>query len=405
MTESAHRGSPCNLNAEECRSAVSSVSNRQGGPEFSVIVPTLNEQLNIEELLRRLDAALRDLRWEVIFVDDDSQDKTADLARSLAQVDDRVRVIQRIGRRGLASASIEGMLASSAPYLAVMDADMQHDERLLPEMLTALKSSDFELVVGSRYVEHGSIGELSGGRRRMSRFATALANRVLSVQITDPMSGFFGIKRETFQEVARNLSGIGFKILLDILISARRPLRLHEMPYVFRSRHAGESKLDSVVAWEYVMMLIDKKVGRYVPVRFIQFVLVGATGVGVHMIVLWMLFRAVGLAFGAGQAIATLTAMTSNFLLNNVFTYRDQRLRKGALLRGWLSFVAACSLGGLANVGIASYLYAGSHAGWVGAALAGTVVGAVWNYAVTSVYTWGAPRRSRAAPAPSVGRG
>jgi dolichol-phosphate mannosyltransferase len=369
------------------------------GPDLAIIIPTLNERPNIDELVRRLRIALVGIQWEVVFVDDDSPDGTADLARALAQLDHRVRVMHRIGRRGLASASIEGMLAASAPYLAVMDADMQHDERVLPEMLRTLKSGDFDLVVGSRYVDNGSLGQTSADRQRISRFATYLAAWVLRVDLKDPMSGFFVIKRETLQEVARHLSGMGFKILLDILASATRPMRLREVPYVFRPRHAGESKLDSMVAWEYLLMLVDKKAGRYVPVRFIQFVLVGATGVGVHMIVLWTLFKGVGIGFGPGQVLATLAAMTTNFLLNNVFTYRDQRLRKGALLRGWLSFVAACSVGAIANVGIASFLYAGTHAGWVWSALAGTVIGAVWNYAVTSVYTWGAPRRPRVAPA------
>jgi dolichol-phosphate mannosyltransferase len=368
------------------------------GPDVAVIVPTLNERPNIEELLRRLTAALGGIRWEVVFVDDDSPDGTADLARALAQLDHRVRVIQRIGRRGLASASIEGMLASSAPYLAVMDADMQHDERLLPEMLAALEYGDLDVVVGSRYVDRGSLGGASDDRRRISRVATYLAGLMLSTDLKDPLSGFFVIRRGMLEEVVRRLSGIGFKILLDILASAPRPLRLRELPYTFRPRHAGESKLDSLVAWEYLMMLLDKKIGRYVPVRFVHFALVGATGVGVHMFVLWTLFRLIGVDFGLGQALATLTAMTTNFLLNNVFTYRDQRLRKGQLLRGWLSFVAACSVGAVSNVGIASYLYVGTHAGWIWSALAGTIVGAVWNYAVTSMYTWGSSRASGAAP-------
>ena len=376
------------------------------GPNFAVIVPTLNERPNIEELLRRLAAALSGIRWEVVFVDDDSPDGTADLVRALAQLDHRVRVIQRIGRRGLASASIEGMLASSAPYLAVMDADMQHDERLLPEMLAALESGDLDVVVGSRYMERGSLGSASANRQRISRFGTYLAGLVLSADLKDPLSGFFVIRREMLQEVVRRLSGIGFKILLDILASASRPPRLRELPYTFRPRHAGETKLDSVVAWEYLMMLLDKKAGRYIPVRFVLFVLVGATGVAVHMIVLWTLFRLIGIDFGVGQALATLTAMTTNFLLNNVFTYRDRRLRKGQLLRGWLSFVAACLVGAVANVGIATYLYAGTHAGWIWSALAGTIVGAVWNYAVTSVYTWGSSRGPVAASAARpTGRG
>jgi dolichol-phosphate mannosyltransferase len=371
----------------------------EAGPDFAVIVPTLNERQNVDDLVRRLAAALDGIRWEVIFVDDDSPDGTANCARTLAQADRRIRVIQRIGRRGLASATVEGMLASSAPYLAVMDGDMQHDERLLPRMLSALRSGDFDVVVGSRYVEGGSDEGASAERRKLSGVATRLARWVLASDLKDPMSGFFVIGQETVARVARNLSGIGYKILLDILASAPRPLRVLELPYTFRPRRAGESKLDNVVAWEYLMMLLDKKAGRYIPVRFLLFALVGATGVAVHMVVLWTLYRPMGVDFGVGQAVATLVAMTTNFLLNNAFTYRDRRLKKGKLVRGWLSFVAACSVGAVANVGIATYLYAGTRAEWFWAALAGTMVGAVWNYAVTWVYTWGGSKRSFAAPA------
>lgn len=375
--------------------AEASVDAVRPGPNLAVIVPTLNEQPNIEEFLRRLAQALSGLSWEVVFVDDDSQDGTADFVRAIARRDQRVRVIQRIGRRGLASACIEGMLASSAPYLAVMDADLQHDERLLPEMLAALETGDFDVVVGSRYVAGGSLGDASAERQRISRFATRLATMVLGTDLKDPMSGFFVLRQEALQDVVGRLSGIGYKVLLDILASAPTPLRVRELPYVFRPRHAGVSKLDSAVAWEYLMMLMDKKAGRYIPVRFLAFALVGATGVGVHLAVLWLLFGIIGIEFSIGQGVATLTAMTTNFLLNNAFTYRDRRLRRGRLLRGWLSFVAACSVGAVANVGIASYLYIETQAGWFWSALAGTMVGAVWNYAVTLMYTWGNPRAAR----------
>ncbi|MEO5766171.1 MAG: glycosyltransferase family 2 protein [Casimicrobiaceae bacterium] len=371
----------------------------EAGPDLAVIVPTLNERDNVDEFVRRLASALSGLRWEVVFVDDDSPDGTSHHLRELAQLDRRVRVMQRIGRRGLASATIEGMLASSAPYLAVMDADMQHDERLLPRMLDAVRSGDYDVVVGSRYITGGSGGGVSVERQRASLLATRLARTVLRTELRDPMSGFFVVGQATLQQVAWRLSGIGYKILLDILASSSAPLRVLELPYVFRPRVAGESKLDSLVAWEYLMMLLDKKAGRYIPVRFLLFALVGASGVIVHMLVLWGLFMLLGVDFGAAQALATLTAMTSNFLLNNAFTYRDRQLRKGRLLRGWFTFVAACSVGAVANVGIATYLYTGAQAHWFWAALAGTFVGAVWNYAVTWVYTWGSPNRSRPAPA------
>lgn len=363
------------------------------GVALSVVVPTFNERGNVAALVERLDRALAGRSWEVIFVDDDSPDGTADLVRSLGRADARVRCIQRIGRRGLSSACIEGMLASTAPYQAVMDGDLQHDEALLPRMLDALQAGQADVVIGSRYLAPGGLGDWSESRARISRLATRLSRFVLRAELTDPMSGFFMLRREAFAERVRALSGIGFKILLDLFASAPQPPRFLELPYRFRDRSAGESKLDSQAVWEYGMLLLDKLVGRVIPVRFVSFALVGALGVGVHLATVLLLFRMVGTAFPVAQAAATLVAITGNFALNNVLTYRDRRLHGWRWLTGWLSFTVACGIGALANVGIASYLFETSHATWVLAALAGIAVGAVWNYAVTGVYTWRASTR------------
>lgn len=365
------------------------------GPELSVIVPTFNESQNVQEVVKRLSECLVDVNWEVIFVDDDSPDSTAEIVRSLNSADPRVRVVHRIGRRGLSTACVEGILSTSSPYVAVMDADLQHDERILPEMLKAVRDEGYEVAVGSRYVDGGSMGDWAEDRQAMSRFATKLSGLVTKANLKDPMSGFFLMRREVLHEAVSNLSGIGFKILLDVFASVKRPLKFVEIPYTFRSRHAGESKLDSVVAWEYLMMLFDKTLGKYIPVRFIPFAIIGGLGVFVHMFVLWIVFKVMShgaeYAFASSQAIAALVAMTFNFFLNNVFTYRDRRLKGWAMLKGWFSFTIACSLGAVANVGIATYLFNSDslgNVGWITSAIAGIIVGAVWNYAVTSVYTW-----------------
>jgi dolichol-phosphate mannosyltransferase len=362
--------------------------------DLAIVVPTFNEAGNVRELVARVDAALPGVSWEMIFVDDDSPDGTAAVVRNVARRDARVRCIQRLGRRGLTSACLEGMLSSSAPCIAVMDADLQHDERLLPDMLRLLQRGDTDIVVGSRYAEGGGTGQWKRSRARASRLATRLSRMVLRADLTDPMSGFFMMRHDAAVGCVRaGMSGIGFKILVDLFASSPRPLRFREVPYEFRPRFAGASKLDSSVAWEYVLMLLDKLVGRIVPVRFIAFSLVGAVGVGVHLLVLGALYRGMAVSFVASQAVATLVAMTSNFLMNNLLTYRDMRLRGPALLRGWLSFVVACSIGALANVGVAAYLY-GQETFWVTSAIAGVLVGSVWNYAVTAVYTWRSGRHA-----------
>lgn len=356
------------------------------GLELTVVVPTRNECGNIGALLERLEQALDDVEWEVVFVDDDSPDGTADVVRSIARTHPRVRCIQRIGRRGLSSACIEGVLSSAAPYVAVIDADLQHDESLLPRMLEAIKAEDLDVVVGSRHVEGGSMGDWASSRQKISSFATGLARIVLRSDLTDPMSGFFMMRRATFDATVRRLSGRGFKILLDLFASAPEPLKFKELPYRFGVRHSGESKLDTVVALEYVNLLLDKTVGRYVPVSFLLFALVGAFGVLIHMTVLALAFTA--MSFTAAKALATVVAMTSNFVLNNVVTYRDVRLKGWGLVRGLFSFYAICSIGAVADVGIASLLFDQQGTSWWLSGLAGIVVGSVWNYAMASVFTW-----------------
>ncbi len=363
------------------------------GPELSVIVPTFNERENIAELIARLVVCLGDLSWEVVFVDDDSPDGTAEVVREHAAADSRVRCLQRIGRRGLSSACIEGMLATTAPYVAVIDADLQHDERLLPQMLEVLKGGDVEIVVGSRYAPGGDISDWDARRARMSRLAVRLSRVLVPADLTDPMSGFFMMRRSVLQGSVHKLSAIGFKILADVFASFPQPLRFKELGYRFRIRRAGESKLDSVTAWDYAMLLLDKLVGHWIPVRFLAFSIVGAMGVAVHFAVLTLVYQGMHRGFVAGQALATLAAMAFNFTVNNVLTYRDMRLRGWRWLRGLASFVLACSVGGFANLGVASVVY-GLGRGWFPAAIAGIMIGAVWNYAVTMLLTWGRrPRR------------
>jgi dolichol-phosphate mannosyltransferase len=356
-------------------------------PDLTIVVPTLNERDNLDPLLAFVGVALGDMSWEVIFVDDDSSDGTADHARGLARRDARVRCLQRIGRRGLSTACIEGVLASASPYVAVMDGDLQHDERLLPHMLDVLKHEPIDLVVGSRYVLGGEIGEgFSSSRARVSSFATRLARFICKAEIADPMSGFFMFRREVFDNAMHNLSGQGFKILLDLMVSSPRPLRVRELPYVFRKRRYGESKLDVLVAWEYGLLLADKLIGHIVPVRFALFALIGGLGLFVHLAVLWSGLT-LGAQFVTAQTAATMVSMTSNFFLNNLFTYRDQRLRRWQVIRGLLSFYLICGIGAIANVGIAAYVFRADEAWWI-AGIAGVIIGSVWNYAVSSVFTW-----------------
>ena len=359
--------------------------------DLAVVIPTFNEKANVPTLVAHLDRALDGVAWEAIFVDDDSPDGTAEAARELARVDRRVRVIQRIGRRGLSSACIEGMCATAAPVVAVIDGDLQHDETLLPAMLAALQEdASLDVVVGSRFVAGGGTGEWDSDRVAKSALATRLSRRVLKADLSDPMSGFFAIRTEVARRLAPDLSAIGFKILLDLMTTSPRPLNFVELPYTFRTRSEGESKLDHVVAMEYLIALYDRMFGRMVPVRFAMFSGIGVFGLGVHMAVLMLFYLALGTSFLAGTIIATLAAMTFNFFLNNALTYRDARLNGAReLLDGWLSFCLVCAVGAIANVGVAAFLHDVRSGEWALAAMIGVLVGAVWNYALSSRFVWG----------------
>ena len=355
---------------------------------ISIIAPTFNERANVPILVERLRSAMAGLAWEVVFVDDDSTDGTRDALAEQAAADPRVRFIHRIGRRGLSSAVVEGIQSTNAPLVAVMDADLQHDENLVPQMVAQFADASLDLVVGSRYVQGGDVGEWDQKRQTISRVATKLSRLVVKADLSDPMSGFFMIRRAAFNSAARRLSNQGYKILLDIIASSPRPLKLKELPFSFGLRQHGESKLDTMATWEYIALLLDKSIGRYVPVRFVMFSLVGAAGVFVHMGVLSALFALGHTTFAFGQALATVTAMTFNYFVNNLLTYRDRRL-KGfwGNVRGLASFYAVGSIGALANVGIAGFLFS-QHYSWFLAGIAGILVGAVWNYGVSALFTW-----------------
>jgi dolichol-phosphate mannosyltransferase len=358
------------------------------GPDLSVVIPTFNERDNIEPLIDSIKAALDGIHWEAIFVDDNSPDGTFERIREFAAYDHRIRVIKRIGRRGLSSACVEGMLSSSARYFAVIDADLQHDERLLPVMMEELKKAEVDIVVASRYADGGDIGDWHETRARMSAFAIRLSRVLVPRELTDPMSGFFMMHRAVFERAVHKLSGIGFKILADLFASSPEPLKFKELPFKFRTRTAGESKLDSVTGWDYGMLLLDKLVGHVIPVRFVAFSIVGAIGVAVHFAVLTIALRLLHTQFVTSQGIAALCTMIFNFALNNVLTYRDSRLRGIKWLRGCASFVLACSIGGFMNLGVSKIVFESQHTVYL-AALAGIFVGAIWNYAVTSLLTWG----------------
>lgn len=361
--------------------------------ELAVVLPTFNERGNIEPILEKLREALEGISYEVIFVDDDSTDGTGTAVLRIAHENPRVRVLRRIGRRGLSSACLEGMMATAAPYIAVMDADLQHDEHILPSMLEKLKAGNLDLVAGTRYREGGGTGALAHRRVLLSNLGRKLSQLVSHTGLSDPMSGFFVVNREFLEEVVHRASGVGFKILLDLVASAPRPVRFAEVPYVFRQRLHGSSKLDILVGLEYLQLLLDKTIGDVIPPRFLIFSMVGAAGLLMSVAQLYVFYSLLHIPFEESQAITTFVAMTANFFLNNSTTYRDRRLHGSRLLYGMASFCTACFVGALINIRIAGFVK-NAGADWYLAGACGLLVGAVWNYGVTLITTWRISRRA-----------
>jgi dolichol-phosphate mannosyltransferase len=358
-----------------------------GDIELCLVVPTYNEAGNIDELVKRVRQALVGISWELIVVDDDSSDGTASSVRRISLDDHRVRCIQRLGRRGLSGACLEGMLASSAPFLALMDGDLQHDESRLPHMLNLLRSEKVDLVVGSRYISGGSIGDWGATRSAMSRSATRLSRFLTSHDIADPMSGFFMLRRDVVEASMRSMSTRGFKILLDLLASAPATLRIAEVPYTLRMRPTGESKLDAVVLWEFGVLVADKLVGPFLPVRLVMraalelLLITGQLGAAV------VLVRVFGAPLAVGQAVAAVIAAAFSFRLQVLLTHPFLPRHTGFRTLGLVALLASCAVGIYANVRIALHLV-DVGAGWVAAMASGVLVGAVWNAAVAHVFSW-----------------
>jgi len=370
--------------------------------QLAVVLPTYNERKNIASMVDRIAAALQGIAWEVVIVDDNSPDGTSDEGRRLALTNPHVRCIERIGRRGLASAAIEGMCSTAAPVVAVMDADHQHDPALLPQMLAAMESGEYDIAYASRFAEGASTEEWGRPDRvKASGFANRIANKVTGVELSDPMSGYFMLHAETLRADAHRLSGVGFKILLDILATVERPLRVKEFPMNFAARAEGESKLDQTVVFEFLIGLYDKWLGRFIPTRFALFGTVGAMGVAVQLGMLWIMLHLIlgerfvygnwseSVIFNFANTVSAVVAMTFNFVLNNELTYSDKRLRGFVpLMRGWAKFALTCSLGLLTNIGSAAALKSmGFHD--VVAVVIGIVLGSVWNFALSSKFVWG----------------
>ena len=358
---------------------------------LSIISPTYNEADNIIKFVNSIELTLRKYDFEIIFVDDNSSDKTHEIIKKLSSKKPNIRCLRRIGRRGLSSAVIEGCLSSSSDLLLIMDADLQHDEKKIPLMLELIKEKQLDLIIASRFLNHKKALGLTKYRNALSKLANFLANTISKAKLTDPMSGFFLIKRTVFDQIAPNLSGLGFKILLDIFSSSKNRLKYEEISFTFKKRVYGESKLDSLVLWEYLLLLWQSKFGNIISARFFSFCLIGGSGVFVHIVALYF-FINFNFSFLYAQTLSTFVAMTSNFFLNNMLTYRDKRKKGLAAFKALCLFYLTCGIGASANIGISNLLYVSNISGisgiWYFSGFIGAIVGSIWNFLMSSLVTW-----------------
>lgn len=376
---------------------------RRRAPVLSVITPTYNEALNVVPLLDALGDALAEIPHEILVVDDDSPDHTWEIAEDYASHTRTVRVLRRFSDHGLSSAVMAGMEASNGAVLAVIDADLQHDERALPAMVERIVSGEADVVVGTRSGDGGSYGDWSWFRRFVSWVAAMIARIFLRVGTSDPMSGFFAISRDAYLRTAPAVNPRGFKILLEFI--GRNPdLRIAEVGYRFRNRVAGETKMSPSIIRSYLLAVFELRFGRQVKGQFFLYSLVGASGVLVNLAVFALLevfdLGAVHLGFSRPVRWSLIggiaVSMVWNFALNNWFTFWERRFRGSSVAWGFVLFALVSVLGVVVHVAVFQFLQAN---GWgddlLGIEVArvlhdvvGYVVALVSNYFLNVNYIW-----------------
>lgn len=377
--------------------ATTEAEDRPGRPDVSLVICTLNESESIGPVLDETKGVFEGLSYEIIVVDDSPDERTAEVVRRHAAADARVRLVRREGARGLASACIAGWDAAHGKILGVMDGDGQHDTRLARTMVEMLQAGGADIAVASRFMPGAHTG-LKGVRKAMSTLATPVIQMLIGARCTDPLAGFFFQTRRWYEGVRDGLTGIGFKILVDVLASGPRAPNVVEVPTSLRARLGGESKLDLRIAVELVAQLIEKKSRGIIPSRFVMFAGVGGIGMVVHMAVLTLTGHFLHAKFWWAQGAAISVAMVSNYTLNNLITFRDLRLKGWAWLRGLAGFALACASGAVLSE-IVGFGLTKAHVHYIIAGGVGAIAAALWNYWSASRAAWGVPPRGRDAAA------
>ena len=356
---------------------------------LTIIIPTFNEVKNVDEIIKRLNKVLNQIKFRIIFVDDNSSDGTIDKVKENQLIHNNIDLIIRVGRRALAGACIEGLLNSSSQLVAIIDCDLQHDENILPKMYALFKKQPtLDLVVGSRHIDEGtSSSGFSLLREYGSKIAIKVTQILLRIKISDPMSGFFMVKNSSLLPIIKKLQPDGFKILADILASVKGRWNIKEVGYIFRKRKSGDSKMNVTVILELIALILSHLSFRFFSIRFIMFGMVGASGILVQLISTFLLMNYISLDFIIAHILSVIIAMTSNFSLNNILTFKDKALTGTKYIKGLLTFYLVCSIGAFLNIAIADYLFK-NFGLWIFSSVSGAFIAALWNFLFNSIITW-----------------
>ena len=358
-------------------------------PSLSIVIPTYNEKDNISKILEKLKDALKGINHEIIFVDDNSPDETSREIKFFMRKSSNIRLVHRIGRRGLSGAVIEGFFAANSDLVAVMDCDLQHDETKLSDMMDLFsKSTSLDIVIATRFTDEGEISDIAFSKIRKlgSKITTFLVKKLLNIKSSDPLSGFFMAKKETFLRSTDKLQTQGFKILADFLATEGKNIEIKELGYKFKNRITGESKMSFQTALELMGLILSQIFQGRVSIRFILFCMVGLSGIFVQLLITGASMFFIN-QFPTSQTLGIIAAMTSNYFLNNSITFKERKLQSFELIRGLFSFYLICSLGAFTNFAIASYIFDFSS-NWLISSFIGAVFGAIWNFTLTSIFTW-----------------
>ena len=354
---------------------------------ISILIPTYNEALNIKILIDRISHCLKKIDWEIIFVDDNSPDKTSEKIEYFTKTQSNIKVVNRLNERGLAGAVITGLKYCKFQNIIVMDADLQHDPIYIPKLIKRIEKDDATIVIASRYFQSSTIEDFHFMRKIVSKLTIKIFNMFSYKKLTDPMSGFFIIKKDFFINLSKQLSKDGYKILADIILNGPKTITVSEISLGFKKRNAGQSKMNLRVLWDFLLIIAYCVLKNYVPRKYLSYIFVGCLGLLTHLIFLYVFYKLLLINFLLSHILATFIAILINFTLNNVLTFYSKNLIGFRWLIGLVNYNIFCSYGLFISYSITKVL-SDLNCYWFLAGIIGTFTASIWNFSISKFLVW-----------------